>query len=166
MSAFCWFCPITWSLQHQFWRNVCKTFADIISSSKIKFLWICPHARNPHLSEFIEKGRTRLGWSGRFLHPRCSVVDPWRLTSVGRFPCWWIQPFIHLWGEGWHTAPWWLVENYMYKRLLEEMKRGRGGAFPGNFCGSFGLIVLVFLLIFEDITECVFFFDYCLLATV
>ena len=23
-------------------------------------------------------------------------------------------------GEGWHTAPWWLVENYMYKRLLEE----------------------------------------------
>ncbi|CAJ1430358.1 unnamed protein product [Effrenium voratum] len=23
-------------------------------------------------------------------------------------------------GEGWHQAPWWLVENYMYKRLLEE----------------------------------------------
>ncbi|CAE7465946.1 spaT [Symbiodinium sp. CCMP2456] len=22
-------------------------------------------------------------------------------------------------GEGWHTAPWWVVENYMYKRLLE-----------------------------------------------
>eukprot|EP00435_Cladocopium_sp_Y103_P043243 s1717_g12.t1 len=22
-------------------------------------------------------------------------------------------------GEGWHRAPWWLVENYMYKRLLE-----------------------------------------------
>lgn len=26
-------------------------------------------------------------------------------------------------GEGWHTAPWWVVENYMYKRLLEEMDR-------------------------------------------
>ncbi|CAK8987312.1 unnamed protein product [Durusdinium trenchii] len=25
-------------------------------------------------------------------------------------------------GEGWHTAPWWLVENYMYKRLLEELE--------------------------------------------
>ena len=36
----------------------------------------------------------------------------------------------------------------MYKRLLEEMKRGRGGAFPGNLCGSFGLIVLVFLFEF------------------
>ena len=23
-------------------------------------------------------------------------------------------------GEGWHTAPWWVVENYMYKRLLED----------------------------------------------
>ena len=26
-------------------------------------------------------------------------------------------------GEGWHTAPWWLVENYMYKRLLEDSAR-------------------------------------------
>lgn len=26
-------------------------------------------------------------------------------------------------GEGWHTAPWWLVENYMYKRLLEELEQ-------------------------------------------
>ena len=23
-----------------------------------------------------------------------------------------------MWGEGWHTAPWWLVENYMYKRFV------------------------------------------------
>ena len=22
-------------------------------------------------------------------------------------------------GVGWHAAPWWIVENYMYKRLLE-----------------------------------------------
>lgn len=24
---------------------------------------------------------------------------------------------------GWHAAPWWIVENYMYKRLLEELGR-------------------------------------------
>jgi len=26
-------------------------------------------------------------------------------------------------GEGWHEAPWWVVENYMYKRLLQELAR-------------------------------------------
>lgn len=26
-------------------------------------------------------------------------------------------------GQGWHTAPWWVVENYMYKRLLQELAR-------------------------------------------
>jgi len=32
-------------------------------------------------------------------------------------------------GEGWHSAPWWLVENYMYKRLLQELARcGETGA--------------------------------------
>lgn len=33
-----------------------------------------------------------------------------------------LAPFIQR-GEGWHTAPWWVVENYMYKRLLQEMAR-------------------------------------------
>jgi len=31
-------------------------------------------------------------------------------------------------GEGWHTAPWWLVENYMYKRLLEELDKCEAAA--------------------------------------
>lgn len=26
-------------------------------------------------------------------------------------------------GQTWHTAPWWLVENYMYKRILEELDK-------------------------------------------
>lgn len=26
-------------------------------------------------------------------------------------------------GQGWHEAPWWVVENYMYKRLLQELAR-------------------------------------------
>jgi len=26
-------------------------------------------------------------------------------------------------GSGWHEAPWWVVENYMYKRLLQELDR-------------------------------------------
>eukprot|EP00747_Dinoflagellata_sp_TGD_P185187 gnl/TRDRNA2_/TRDRNA2_41597_c0_seq2.p1 gnl/TRDRNA2_/TRDRNA2_41597_c0~~gnl/TRDRNA2_/TRDRNA2_41597_c0_seq2.p1 ORF type:complete len:387 (-),score=63.63 gnl/TRDRNA2_/TRDRNA2_41597_c0_seq2:53-1213(-) len=37
-------------------------------------------------------------------------------------------------GEGWHDAPWWLVENYMYKRLLEEFARCGGEAV---FCDPF-----------------------------
>jgi len=31
-----------------------------------------------------------------------------------------LAPFIEK-GEGWHDAPWWTVENYMYKRLMEEL---------------------------------------------
>jgi len=31
-----------------------------------------------------------------------------------------LKPFIER-GEGWHDAPWWVVENYMYKRLLQEL---------------------------------------------
>lgn len=39
-----------------------------------------------------------------------------------------IQEYISR-GEGWHDAPWWVVENYMYKRLLQELARtGEEGA--------------------------------------
>jgi len=31
-------------------------------------------------------------------------------------------------GDGWHDAPWWIVENYMYKRLLQELGRVGGEA--------------------------------------
>lgn len=46
-------------------------------------------------------------------------VSPWVGSQVWNED---LKPFIER-GEGWHDAPWWVVENYMYKRLLQELAR-------------------------------------------
>eukprot|EP00929_Paragymnodinium_shiwhaense_P005067 TRINITY_DN10647_c0_g1_i1.p1 TRINITY_DN10647_c0_g1~~TRINITY_DN10647_c0_g1_i1.p1 ORF type:complete len:531 (-),score=83.86 TRINITY_DN10647_c0_g1_i1:386-1978(-) len=36
-----------------------------------------------------------------------------------------LQPYVDK-GRGWHDSPWWVVENYMYKRLLEALSLCEG----------------------------------------
>lgn len=45
------------------------------------------------------------------------AADPWVGAQAWNED---LAPFIKR-GKGWHEAPWWVVENYMYKRLLQEL---------------------------------------------